>query len=87
MIKTKFDLFWFQFEQEQPKSLESMMIDIQRRQNEFEHEQISTVNSSLMIFLFFFEYLIQNDQDHSVSDMGDGQEKSRKTFYREFKKV
>jgi len=30
-----------------------MMIDIQRRQNQFEHEQISTVNALFMIFLFF----------------------------------
>ncbi|CAF2876555.1 unnamed protein product [Rotaria sp. Silwood2] len=59
-----------QFEQERPKSLESMMFDIERRQNEFEHEQISL-----------------NEKDQFVSDMGDGQEKSRKTFYREFKKV
>ncbi|CAF4006695.1 unnamed protein product [Rotaria sp. Silwood2] len=47
-----------------------MMFDIERRQNEFEHEQISL-----------------NEKDEFVSDMGDGQEKSRKTFYREFKKV
>ncbi|CAF1024329.1 unnamed protein product [Rotaria sordida] len=59
-----------QFEQERPKSLESMMIDIERRQNKFEHEQISL-----------------NEQDQFISDIDDGQEKSRKTFYREFKKV
>ncbi|CAF0812350.1 unnamed protein product [Rotaria sp. Silwood1] len=59
-----------QFEQQRRKSLESMMIDIERRQNEFEHEQISL-----------------NEQDQFVFDIGDGQEKSRKTFYREFKKV
>jgi hypothetical protein len=60
------------------------MIDIERRQNEFERDQISTVNSSFIIFLFF-QYLMQNEQDHL--ETGDGQEKSRKTFYREFKKV
>ncbi|CAF1931165.1 unnamed protein product [Rotaria magnacalcarata] len=59
-----------QFDQEQPKSLEEMMLDIERRQNAFEHEQISV-----------------NEQDHFILETADGQEKSRKTFYREFKKV
>ncbi|CAF3108508.1 unnamed protein product [Rotaria socialis] len=58
-----------QFDQEKPKSLEEMMLDIERRQNAFEHEQIL------------------NEQDHCASETADGQEKSRKTFYREFKKV
>jgi uncharacterized protein YydD (DUF2326 family) len=34
---------------ERPKSLESLVNDIERRQNVFDHEKISTVN-----FLFFF---------------------------------
>ncbi len=44
------------------------------------HQQISR----LCLSSSSFEYLIQNEQDHFASE---GQEKSRKTFYREFKKV
>ena len=40
------------------KTLESMMIDIQRRQNDFEQGEHPTVVCSLMIFLFLFEYFI-----------------------------
>ncbi|CAF1253875.1 unnamed protein product [Adineta steineri] len=59
-----------QSEQDRPKSLESLMLDIERRQNEFEHEQNLT-----------------DEQNDFSSDIIDGHEKSRKTFYREFKKV
>ena len=43
-----------QFEQERPKSLESMVNDVERRQNVFDHEQISNVNE------LSFEYLLNS---------------------------
>ncbi|CAF2427044.1 unnamed protein product [Rotaria sp. Silwood2] len=55
---------------ERPKSLESMIGDAKRRQDIFDHEQVST-----------------NDHMHLSTEVGEGDEKSRKTFYREFKKV
>jgi hypothetical protein len=38
---------------EKPKSLQSMVNDVERRQNVFDHEQISTVK-----FLLFYFYLV-----------------------------
>ncbi|CAF3422956.1 unnamed protein product [Rotaria sp. Silwood1] len=55
---------------ERPKSLESMINDVERRQDVFDHEQILT-----------------NDQMHLSTEVGEGDERSRKTYYREFKKV
>jgi hypothetical protein len=51
LISIQFHWIYFQSEQHQTerlKSLESMMLDIQQRQNEFDHEQISIVNSSFI---------------------------------------
>ena len=48
-----------------------MMFDVQRRQQQFEQLQNS----------------IDDDEDTSGYELSDGQERSRKTFYREFKKV
>jgi len=47
-----------------------MINDVERRQNVFDHEKIST-----------------NDHIHLSTEVGEGDERSRKTFYREFKKV
>ncbi|CAF3407287.1 unnamed protein product [Rotaria sp. Silwood1] len=55
---------------ERPKSLESMINDVERRQDVFDHEQI-----------------LPNDQMHLSTEVGEGDERSRKTYYREFKKV
>ena len=63
-----------------------MMMDIQRRQNTYEQEQTTLVGISLWS-IFCLEYLLQHEEDDFASGMGDAQERSRKTFYREFKKV
>ncbi|UJR25249.1 hypothetical protein I4U23_006601 [Adineta vaga] len=64
-----------QLADERPKTLESMMIDIERRQNEYQQNQLSSNDDN------------DDHHDHTFSEMIDGHEKSRKTFYREFKKV
>ena len=54
---------------DRPKSLESLMNDVERRRNVFDDELLSTNNI------------------HLPTEVGEGDERSRKTFYREFKKV
>ncbi|CAF1240035.1 unnamed protein product [Adineta steineri] len=56
---------------DRPKSLASMMHEVERRRNVFDDEHVSTNNHHI----------------HLLSETGEGDERSRKTFYREFKKV
>lgn len=52
------------------QSLESLVNDVERRQNVFENARISS-----------------NNNGQGNGEVGEGDERSRKTFYREFKKV